>query len=83
MLHNDDVVEEVTTGRPGKIDSIQSGGALGEEPKPNQWRVHFSDGKDPLMKYFDSEDHLRLIKCPHGESSSGFVPSRPIMDPPF
>jgi hypothetical protein len=80
VLHLQDRVEEIATGRAGHIDNIQSGAILGQEPTPNLWRVHFSDGKMPLMQYFKSEEELRLVKCPHEEAQPGFVPERGIMD---
>jgi hypothetical protein len=79
VLHLEDKVEEITTGRPGHIDNIGSEGIVGQEPTPNLWRVHFSDGKTPLMQYFKNEDELRLIECPHEEPQPGFVPERGIM----
>ena len=83
MFHNEDIVEEVATGRQGKIDSIQSEGVLGQEQIPNLWRVVFLDGKEPPLKYFKKEDEMRLIKCPHSQGEPGFYPARPIMDPPY
>jgi hypothetical protein len=83
MFHNEDIVEEIATGRQGKIDSIQSEGIVGQEQIPNQWRVFFSDGKEPLLKSFKKEDEIRLIKCPHPRREPGFYPGRPIMDPPY
>ena len=79
MLHLEDRVEEIATGRPGKIDNIGSAGVLGKEPTPNLWRVHFSDGKMPLMQYFKNEEELRLIQCPHEAPQPGFVPESGIM----
>jgi hypothetical protein len=80
MLHNEDIVEEIATGREGKIDSISSEIAQGRET-PNLWRVFFSDGKVPLMKYFKKEGELRLIKCPHRGSETAIYPERPLADP--
>jgi hypothetical protein len=79
VLHLEDSVEEIATGRPGHIDSISSEGIVGQEQTPNAWRVHFSDGKTPLMQYFKKEEELRLIKCPHDTPQPGFVPERGIM----
>jgi hypothetical protein len=77
MFHLEDAVEEIATKRIGKLDS--SGGTVGQEP--DSWRVYFSDGKTPLMKYFkcDELDQLRLVKCPHEPVEPGFVPSTSIM----
>jgi hypothetical protein len=83
MFHNEDIVKEIATGRQGKIDSIQSGGVLGQEQIQNQWRVVFSDGKEPPLKYFNKEDEICLLKCPHSHEEPGFYPARPIMDPPY
>jgi hypothetical protein len=83
VLHAEDVVEEIATGRRGQIDNIHSEGVLGQEPIPNLWRVHFSDGKEPLWKSFKQENELRLITCPHADPEPGFAPTRPIMDPPY
>jgi hypothetical protein len=79
VLHLGDKVQEIVTGRTGKIDNIHSEGIVGQESTPNLWRVHFSDGKVPMMQYFKSEDELRLVECPHGEPQPGFVPERGIM----
>jgi hypothetical protein len=81
MLHLGDIVQEVATGRQGKIDNIQSHGVLVQEPIPNMWRVHFSDGQQPLMQSFENADDLSLIKCPHADPEPGFVPERSIMEP--
>jgi hypothetical protein len=83
MFHNEDIVEEIATGRQGKIDSIQSGGVLGQEQIQNQWRVVFLDGKEPPLKYFNKENEICLVKCPHSQGEPGFYPARPIMDPPY
>jgi len=82
MLHNEDIVEEVSTKRQGKIDSIGSSIVNGQET-PNQWGVRFSDGKEPLLTFFKNEEELRLIRCPHtgNDSDPGFIPSRSIMEP--
>ncbi len=81
MFHNEDFVEEIATGRQGKIDSIQREGVLGQEEIPNQWGVVFSDGKEPPLKYFKKEDEMRLIKCSHSQGEPAFYPARPIMGP--
>lgn len=79
MLHLGDMVQEIATGRQGKIDSIHAEGVLGKEQIPNLWRVFFSDGKTPLLQYFKNEVELRLIECPHANPEPGFVPERGIM----
>lgn len=76
MFHLEDIVEEIATKRQGKLDS--SGGTAGEEP--DMWRVYFSDGEEPIIKYFKSVKDLRLIRCPHESTEPGFVPSRSIME---
>ena len=76
MSHLEDIVEEIATKRRGKLDS--SHGTTGREP--DTWSVYFSDGNDPVMKYFKNLDELRLIKCPHDSTGPAFVPSRPIME---
>ena len=80
MLHIDDIVEEIATGRQGRIDSIQSEGS-GQEQIPNQWRVVFLDAKKPQQKYFKRQDEIRLVKCPHSGGEPGFYPERPLADP--
>jgi len=81
MLHIDDIVEEISSKRQGKIDNIGGQGFPGQEIH-NQWRVQFSDGTEPPLKYFTDENELRLVSCPHSESGPpGFYPSRPIMEP--
>jgi hypothetical protein len=77
-FHMGDIVQEKETGRQGKLN---------EAPRPEvktdvlRWRVNFSDGKKPLIKYFTSESDLTLISCPHnGESEPGFVIERGIMN---
>lgn len=79
VFHLGDIVQEIATGRQGKIDNIHSEGVLGQEPTPNLWRVHFSDGQQPMMQYFQTTDELRLVKCPHDSSQPRFVPARGIM----
>jgi len=76
MFHLEDIVEEIATKRQGKLDS--SGGTVGQEP--DMWRVYFSDGKEPIMKYFKNVNELRLIRCPHKSAEPGFVPSGSIME---
>jgi hypothetical protein len=79
-LHVGDIVQEIVTGRQGKIDNIHAEGVLGQEQIPNLWRVFFSDGKSPAMQYFKNKSELRLIKCPHAEGGDGFIPERGIME---
>jgi hypothetical protein len=68
------------TGRCGKIDQIHAQGDLGKEQIPTAWRVLFSDGKSPLIQYFNNGSELSLVSCPHSESDPGFVPDRGIID---
>jgi hypothetical protein len=77
MLHMGDVVEEKATKRRGELN---------EAPRPGiktdvlRWRVNFSDGGDPPLKYFTNESDLALISCPHTEDKEPrFVPERGIM----
>lgn len=75
-LHGGDTVEEIATKRQGKIDGVSD--------TPPYWRVHFSDGKDPVLQIFKDENELRLIKCPHTESGKpGVYPAHGIMEPEF
>jgi hypothetical protein len=83
MIHLEDVVEEIATGRQGKVDSTHGEGPSADQQTTTLWRVHFSDGKEPMMQYFKSEAELRVVRCPHSDSGSGFVPARSIMDPPY
>jgi hypothetical protein len=60
-LHAGDIVEEVATGREGRVGS--SYGAVGTPDE--RWLVFFSDGQDSLTKLLFNMDDLRLITCPH------------------
>jgi hypothetical protein len=64
-LHLGDIVEEIATTRPGKIDTGPTLSTAG--PIAPNWRVIFTDGKKPLYKYFDNEEELRVKWCPHKE----------------
>lgn len=77
-LHGDDIVQEIGTGRQGKIDAIGSEITQGRETQTN-WRVAFSDGKGPPLWTFTKRAELRLVRCPHGESEPGFFPAEGIM----
>lgn len=77
MLHLEDVVQQVATGREGKIDGLRSEGPQGAQQ--HLWRVSFQDGDAPLFDHF-KEDDLRLVHCPHEHSESGFVPVRGVME---
>ena len=79
MLHLGDKVQEISTGRQGKIDETRSEGVSGKEQIPILWRVTFSDGNTPLIHDLNKEE-LRLIDCPHGEPEPGFVPERGIIE---
>ncbi len=63
MLHLGDTVEEIATKRLGKIDHTR----VDEQLQTTRWRVFFSDGKRPLVKYFLSETDLGLVTCPHSD----------------
>lgn len=80
MIHNEDLVEEVATARRGKVDSVGAETVQGRTV-PNLWCVRFLDGKEPPLKYFQTEADLRVISCPHGESEPGFYPERPLVEP--
>jgi hypothetical protein len=62
VFHLDDEVEEVATGRLGKVEKVV--GTIGDQP--DMWKVRFTDGKNPEMKFFrrNESDQLRLIDCP-------------------
>jgi hypothetical protein len=64
VLHNDDVVEVVSTKRQGRIDSVDTLIEGGKETQ-RRWRVHYTDTREPIMQYFLKEEDLRLVKCPH------------------
>ena len=67
MLHHGDIVEDVATRRQGEIDAIDQSILDGKKQPPHRWRVRFLDGGEPDIQYFLKEEHLRLIRCPHGE----------------
>lgn len=69
-FHLGDTVQVIATRRHGKIDECRNNGEL--------WRVFFSDGKRPIMDYFQP-DALTLVECPHDDPEPGFVPERGIM----
>jgi hypothetical protein len=79
VFHLDDVVQEIATERFGELDSSDSDFGM----PSNMWRVHFSDGKEPLSKYFKNVEELRLVRCPHQPDETTIVPSRSIMEPEF
>jgi hypothetical protein len=64
-LHLGDIVEEIATNRPGKIDAGPTQSTAG--PIAPNWRVIFTDNKKPLYKYFNDEKELRVKWCPHNE----------------
>jgi hypothetical protein len=70
VFHLGDKVQEIATGRCGKIDESRNNQEL--------WRVFFSDGGTPPLAYFKREA-LRLVQCPHTEPEPGFAPERGIM----
>jgi hypothetical protein len=76
MLHLGDIVEEITTKRPGKIDEGPKLSTAG--PVAPNWRVIFTDGKKPLYKYFDNERELRVVSCPHNQDGPRFRLNRSI-----
>lgn len=78
MYHNDDVVEEMATGRQGKIDSIGASTTAGLTTQTS-WRVRFEDQKAPPLKYFTNADEIRLVSCPHGETEPGLYPAESLI----
>jgi hypothetical protein len=77
-LHGGDIVQEIATGRQGKIDGINSEIMQGRETQKN-WRVVFSDAKEPPLWTFTNRAELRLVMCPHNDSEPGFYPSEGVM----
>ena len=73
MLHNDDLVEEITTQRQGKIGAVDTLIEKGQAIQ-QRWRVYFADGRSPVMKYFLNAEELRLIRCPHVEPTEPDFP---------
>jgi hypothetical protein len=80
MIHAGDVVEEVVTKRRGEVNDTRASIVNGQKVT-SHWQVHFSDGKDPVIKLFQNEEKIRLVRCPHETSEPGFYPSRSIMEP--
>jgi hypothetical protein len=78
MLHLGDVVEEIATGRLGKIDTVLEHHANGQQTV-NYWRVFFDDGKQPLLGIIKDALELRLVSCPHTEAEPRFTPARSII----
>jgi len=78
LLHGGDIVQEIATGRQGKIDGIGNAIMQGRETQTN-WRIAFSDGKEPGMWTYKNRAELRLIICPHGDPEPGFYPAEGIM----
>ncbi len=76
-LHVGDNVQEIATGRSGKIQGAR--GVVGQEPE--FWMVYLSDGKKAEIKHFKRNDlhELRLINCPHQPTEPCFIPSSSIM----
>jgi hypothetical protein len=80
MFHLGDIVQEVATGRRGKIDNLsQNHDAKGEVTSINYWRVFFEDGKQPLFGMVSDPEGIRLVSCPHGKPEASFHPARGIM----
>jgi hypothetical protein len=78
MLHLGDVVEEIATGRLGKIDTVLEHHANGQQTV-NYWRVFFDDSKQPLLGIINDALELRLVSCPHTETEPRFTPARSII----
>jgi hypothetical protein len=80
MIHGGDIIEEVATKRQGKVSGIRGSIVNGQEVVSG-WQIHFSDGKEPVIKLFSKEADFRLIACPHQPSEPGFYPADSIMGP--
>jgi hypothetical protein len=78
LLHGEDIVQEIATGRQGKIDAIGSEITHGRETQTN-WRVAFADGKAPPLLTFTNRSQLRFVRCPHGDPEPGFYPAEGIL----
>jgi hypothetical protein len=78
MIHGGDTIEEVTTKRQGKVNGIRGSIVNGQEVV-SDWQVHFSDGKEPVIKLFSKEEELRLVTCPHQTSEPGLYPAESVM----
>jgi hypothetical protein len=79
MIHSGDTIEEVATRRQGRVS--KGGSLVNGEEVLSRWQVHFSDGKDPVIKLFLNEADIRLIARPHQTSGPGFYPAESIMGP--
>jgi hypothetical protein len=74
MFNSGDTVEELTAGRKGQV---ALSGVVGAPP--NRWTVHFSDGRQPLVKDFTDPSELRLVKSVAEAGAPGLVPERPVV----
>jgi hypothetical protein len=77
MFHEEDIVEEIATGRLGKIDQIGCETSRGHETQ-TQWHVVFSDTRAPGVSTFVSKAQLRLVRCPHSDPRPGVSPAEPL-----
>jgi hypothetical protein len=68
MIHAGDFIEEIATKRQGKVASTR-----GTLEVTSDWIVHFSDGKEPMVKYFQNEADLLLVTCPHKPLNRDFI----------
>lgn len=73
MIHAGDFVEEIATKRQGTVI-----GTRGTKEVRNAWTVRFNDGKQPLIKFFQSEAELLLVYCTHTSANARFYPPRSI-----
>jgi hypothetical protein len=78
MYHNEDLVEEIATGRQGKLTHIGSS-ITGNVETQTSRGVTFQDGKQPPLRHFTNPDEIRLVKCPHSEPEGGFYPAEPLI----
>jgi hypothetical protein len=65
LIQAGDTVEEIATGRHGKLTSVESNNPSANTSAtvtPIKWHVHFSDGKEPVFRTFHKESDLRLVR---------------------
>lgn len=79
IIHEGDIIEEVSTARQGTVKMISCEGPVGRT-LPSVWHVQFSDGKVPVTKSFTHLDELRLVHCPHSSGEPSIVPEQPLAD---
>lgn len=80
IIHEGDVIEEVSTSRHGTVKMISYEGPVGQT-LPSVWHVQFSDGNVPVTKRLTHPDELRLVRCPHSSGEASIVPEQPLAGP--